>query len=189
MARFRKSLLILILFAAMLAWSGTVCAEQLELRNLVLDNEKGGIQLRFGIIVDEEELLKEYLQEDGYTLRLRCRAQLLKTRTLWWDEGLAENEIVFELSCNQLSQQYTLRNLGGGEKATAEDLGNMLRKQWHHLTIRLGEWRNLTKRESYAVELDVTLRRANVPMWLRKALFFWSWDVVSSRRYRMDFTY
>jgi hypothetical protein len=178
-----------VLFTALTVWCGSACAQNIELKNLILDNEKGEIQLRFGIKVNKMQELQQYLQEDGYTLRLRCRAELLKTRTLWWDESLGENEVVFDLSCNQLSQQYILHNVSESGKATSEDLEKILRKHWRHLTILLGKWRNLTKRENYAVELDVTLRRANVPMWLRKALFFWSWDVVSSRRYRMDFTY
>ena len=60
---------------------------------------------------------------------------------------------------------------------------------WEVMTFNAPLQTPLASGETYKVRLDVTLQHAEVPPWLEKALFFWSWDIAPAASFTQEFTY
>lgn len=153
-----------------------------------MDNVKDKIQIRFGIEIEKMDKLRSYLEEGG-ALRLRCQAKLLMKKNMWWDEELRVNELIFELNYNPLTREYLLHEVSQNKKVNSKSLSFLLKNKWGNLVLNLGSWKTLPKGKNYALELFVSLERTDVPIWLKKALFFWSWSIAPSKKFRMNFSY
>jgi hypothetical protein len=184
----RTALLAGTILLALLVFPPCVHGQEVMLKNLVLDNVAGTIQLRFGVKTVDTEELKAYLEE-GVTLRLQCSAKLKANKSLWWDETLREQEVAFELKNNPLTRKYVLRNVTEKRTMRNKDLETLIRSNWGHMVLEMGRWPKAPKGREYVLELKVRLERADIPVWLRRALFFWSWEVVPVKTYRMNFTF
>ncbi len=180
--------LTMLFFFFLGTWCNSLWAQDLVLKNLVLDNVAGEIQLRFGIDTLEAEKLHKYLR-DSVTLRLKCEAFLLKDRQLWWDQDLAHDQCIFKIKQNPITQKYSLVDLKTEKEYTESSLESLLKHHITRLRLHLGVWQTLQKGEKYAIKLLVSLKRSGFPGWVKKCLFFWSWDIVPTQKYRMDFTY
>jgi len=163
-------------------------AQEIVLKNLVLDNVGGKIQLRFGIEVEEMDFLKDYLNE-GTSLRLKCQARLQRKKILWKDATVLNKSLVFDLRNNPLTRQYSLHNLTVERTIHSKDLSNLIKTGWGRLVMDLGNWAALPRGHEYALELSVRLMHADIPGWLKTALFFWSWNVANVQQYRLNFSY
>ncbi|MGM0423477.1 MAG: DUF4390 domain-containing protein [Thermodesulfobacteriota bacterium] len=163
-------------------------AQDLELKDMALDNVSGKIQLSYGIEALDVQAIEERLLE-GLVLRMECRAKLLRNRRWWMDSLLQEKALEFELKSRPLQESFVLSKKGQDKTLEGQDLGQLLHKAWSGFRVRLGSWEDLQPGEEYAVELRLNLKRSNVPWWLRKSLFFWSWDLMPEKKYRMDFKY
>lgn len=184
-----KTLFCLILtFCFLVTWCSSLWPKDLVLKNLVLDNVDGQIQLRFGIDPLEPEKLHKYLS-DSVTLRLECKAFLFKERKLWLDKGLDHDHCVFRIKQNPITQKYSVFDAESEKEYTGNSLETLMKRHITKLRLNLGVWQTLQKGEKYAIELLVSLKRAGFPGWVKKCLFFWSWDIVPTQKYRMNFTY
>lgn len=176
------------LFCGFLSFPKQIQAQDLELQDMALDNVSGSIQLSYGVEVLDVQALEERLSE-GLVLQMQCRARLIRDRHWWMDALLQDKELVFELKSQPLQGSFQLINKAKGNTLKNQDLNKLLHKAWSGLKMHLGNWQELEPGQEYAVELSLTLKRSNVPWWLRKSLFFWSWDLVPEKKYRMDFKY
>lgn len=163
-------------------------AQQLVLENFVLDNVGERIQLRFGLEVEEIKKLQESL-ENGGRVRMQCTIYLRRQRGWWPDSTVAEKTFCYDLKNNPLTQMYSLVNCQNEKKARDNNLQELIQKNWTDITLDLGPWSVLHSGASYFVEMNLQFKRPDVPAWLKKALFFWSWDVLASQTYRMHFVY
>jgi hypothetical protein len=168
--------------------SDALFAQDLVLKNLVLDNVAGEIQLRFGIEPLDSEKLQKYLL-DSVTLKLQCQATLFRERNIWLDKDLAHDHCVFEIKQNPITQKYSIVNVQTEKEHIESSLDALLNKHINKLCLHLGIWQTLRKGEKYSIELFVSLKRSGIPGWVKKCLFFWSWDIVPTQKYRMHFTY
>jgi hypothetical protein len=173
----------LVLFLAVQA-----VAAEMRLSHLVLDNQAGEITARFGIDFMGLEELERALSE-GSTLELVCMAEIVRRRSLWMNKGLAEAEFMSTLSRDALAKEYVLRLPGEQEPLRSDKLAPLIDKAWGALVMDLGPWSTLQRGQEYTLGLSVTLRRSEVPAWLRYTLFFWSWEVVPETEYQLDFSY
>ena len=164
-------------------------AQNLELTNLVLDSQNGSIQVRFGLDVKDPDLLKDFLQDDGALLQLRCQIKLYRQRSFWWNELLAKKTVDYKLKGNPEKKKYWLKDSRKEKFVQKKDLAALLKSSWQHMHVGLGPWIQLTKGEAYSLYLKVSMKRIDVPKWLQRALFFWSWDVLPENTYRLDFSY
>jgi hypothetical protein len=162
--------------------------QEIILKNLVLDNVGGTIQLRFGIEMNNLAQLKEYLSE-GTTVRLSCLAELQRKRLLWKDDTVLARKLAFDVKNNPLTQQYTMHNLASGRTRQSDTVESLIQEAWSRLIMDLGNWAALPRGNEYALELSVRMIRADVPGWLKKALFFWSWNIGNEQQYRLNFSY
>lgn len=179
---------LLALCALTLLLCNAVSAQEILLKNLVLDNVAGDIQLRFGVEVEALDHVEDLLH-DGVTITMTSESRLIRTRSFVWDKTLEKSELEFELKEDPLSRTYVLTDIKNEKEMKNKDLGVLIQSNWSSLTMSLGNWNDLPQGVKYAMNLQVVLKRANVPVWLKAALFFWSWDVVDQKHYRMDFLY
>ena len=175
-------------FFCLLFWTVSAGAQQLALDGLVLDNVGERIQLRFGVKAEEIDLLEEALKASG-RLRMQCDIRLQRNRSWWPDQTVAEKSLVYDLKSNPLTQTYHLTNCQNNNADQDGDLEELVHRKWQEITLDLGPWELLQTESPYILELRLQFKRPDVPAWLKTALFFWSWDVVSSQTFRMHFTY
>ncbi len=163
--------------------------QQWQLDNLVLDSSQGGhVRVRFGVQCPVEPL-KQLLTDEGATVRVGFEAALRRERLLLWEKQEAVARRLYYLKSRALSQEYELKGEGLDKPLVGTELAPLLDKAWSTLEMDLGAWHQLQPGSEYVVDLRIECDRADVPVWLRRALFFWSWDVLPPRTYRLRFRY
>ena len=163
-------------------------AAGLELANLALDNRGGNLSVHFGLKVEDLAAVKAVLDQ-GSELGLRCRVAVHRVRTLFFDSRVAGLDFESRLKADGLAQEYSVELPGGGKPLRGKDLAALLAKAWGNVTLDLGPWKALAPGHEYALSLDVSLKRVDVPAWVRVAVFFWSWDVLPATHYEQDFRF
>jgi hypothetical protein len=108
-------------------------------------------------------------------------------RNLWWDRELRRSSKNSLLHYDSLNDEYRLRKGKNGSGERNSDLSSLLQSGWGQIDMYLGPWPDEYKEENLALHLSVRLIRADVPVWLKRTLFFWSWNVVPVRNYRIRF--
>ncbi len=187
--RFPYLLICLALACLMCAWGAPARAadQQIRLRDFVLDNSDGQIAVRFGIGFTELDSLRLMLKE-GARVTLTCEAALTEPGSLWFSNTLSTQELHSVLSYNVLTREYMITLSGQPTLHKSNSLVKLLAETWAELALNVGQLANLTRGEEYRVDLDIRMASDNVPPWLAKTLFFWSWDIAPSMHYSMDFT-
>ncbi len=171
-----------------LAQAGTALAQGLDLDNFVLDNQEGRITVRFGVRVLALDELEQALS-DGSSVGLVCKAFVYRKRTLWPDSEIAGTKLVSLLRKRGLDQDFEAVLPDEKEPLRDRDLPVLLEKAWGEINLDLGLWDTLEPGSKYSLQLEISLTRVDVPVWLRYMVFFWSWDVLPSTGYRLDFDY
>ncbi|SDK51364.1 protein of unknown function [Maridesulfovibrio ferrireducens] len=173
---------------AMLFFSSPANAASLDLKNLILDNQAGAIMARFGLDLKGDTKTEEAL-ENGGRLKLECEATLFVHKSLWPNSKIASKIYSDKLFYDSLSKNFVLEQSGKTTPLRNKKLTLLLQKGWDSIVMDLGPWSTLKRGERYRLKLDVHLDQTDVPEWLKKTLFFWSWDIVPSATYQLDFTY
>ena len=176
------------LVLGLLLSAGPARAQGLELVNLALDNRGGNLAVHFGLKAEGLAQVKAALDQ-GSDLVLRCRADVRRVRTLFFDSRVAGLDFESRLTADGLAQEYGVELPGGGRPLRGKDLGALLDRAWGAVTLDLGPWKALTPGNEYVLRLDVSLKRADVPGWVRVAVFFWSWDVLPAAHYEQEFRF
>lgn len=187
--QFRCVAAISVLALAMAAFSGAfapVYAQELLLTNLVLNNYEGRIRVRFGIEPSGLERITQFLAS-GERLALHCRARLAQKRDYVWNQEVSS--AVWESELRRLKSGDFVVTLPGQGPMADKDLGVLFRKHLSEILIDLGAWDRLERGVTYVLTLDLALGRPDVSPWLKKGLFFWSFDAAHPVSYQLDFTY
>jgi hypothetical protein len=169
-------------------WAATAWAQTLVLSNLVVDNQAGSLMARFGVAVDGVAEMTDNLQ-NGVTLSLVCKARLNKSGSLFNGHQLAETQMTSKLKYDALTKEYSLQLPGREAPLKHPRLDELLRAGWGSLSLDMGPWRMLERGQDYTLALDIKLSQADMPNWLRRNLFFWSWDVIPNSSYQLQFKY
>ncbi len=185
---FKIKTVLLCLLCFLFFIPNSASASTLKLKNLVLDNQAGSIMARFGIELIADTQVEEALLS-GIKLKLECNAQLLEHRRMWPDSEVAGKKYYNKLYFDSLSDQFVVEKNGSGKIYKNKSLSILLREEWKTIVLDLGPWSTLERGERYKLRLKVRLDQTDVPAWLKNTLFFWSWDVIPSATYQLDFTY
>lgn len=169
-------------------------AQPPSLSELTVDNRQGVATVRFGLRLEGVDELARRLRE-GEVVAVVSRATLSQRRDWVWDAPLAEREMRAIIRYDALGKEFALTRPGlpglpgaGGEARDAA-LGGLLGRSLSELSLELGPAGMLTKGVRYQLELKVSVERADAPPWLKRALFFWSWNVFPPARYALEFVY
>lgn len=180
--------LAVALATALVLCAGAAQAQSLVLSNMVVDNQAGTLMARFGVAVDGSASLTDQLQA-GATLALTCKARLSKPGGLLGGTRLTETETVSRVKLDPLTREYVLTLPGREVPLRGPALDELLRSGWGELALDLGAWRQLEPGKDYTVSLEIKLSQADIPGWLKRNVFFWSWDVIPAATYQLHFRY
>jgi len=160
-------------------------AQDISLSNLIIDNNGGNISVRFGLEF-ANPLAVEAAVNDGAELALICNARLIAKRDYWIDREIGRAETVSPVR-KSASGLYSITTPGG--TLTGNDFSDLLARAFEDFSMVLGPWNILSHGEAYSLSMEIRLERQNVSPWLKKSLFFWSFDAAPPARYRLDFSY
>ncbi|MGJ3523285.1 DUF4390 domain-containing protein [Nitratidesulfovibrio sp. D1] len=185
-------LVLLILFALFLL-SVANPAQAAPPRQFVLDTfaietRDDTLVLRLGVGVDDPDGLRDLLK-DGAEMELRGTATLTRRRGVLPDVTLAEKVFACVLRHDTLTREFELRLEGRESPWRDKNLARLLEATWKRLVLPLAPISTLEKGEPHRVSLALSLRHTDVPPWLSRTLFFWSWEVVPDATFTQDFTY
>ena len=163
-------------------------AQQLELDSFVLDTVDDKLVLRFGVSVSDLEMLKRDLRE-GSAINLTSTVSLSRRSSFIPRGSLVSIEGLSTLQMDPLTREFILTEPDRKAPNRNKSLKALLDSTWSRMVLPLCRLNTLEHDREYVVALDVTLRHADVPPWLSKTLFFWSWDVAPPISYSMTFTF
>lgn len=162
-------------------------ATLLALDNLVVDSQAEKIHLRFGLRLEQPEPVAVVLHE-GVDLWLEGTARLISKRLFLPNRILHEQTFEHVLEWNPLTQEYELTLPQKEHLVKAKELKDLIDEHWREISLEMGEWSLLVPGQTYHMELEVTLDRRDIPVWMRHVLFFWSWEVMTPIRYELEFS-
>lgn len=140
-----------------------------------------------GICVSDSQTIKALLR-DGAIINLTCRLVIERLRTLLANETIAEGSEVHQLRYDPLTREFIMLRPGAPARRDKK-LDVLLAATWECMAFNMPLENPLVSGETYKVRLDLALQHAEVPPWLEKALFFWSWDVAPATSFTQEFTY
>jgi hypothetical protein len=165
--------------------AGASSSAPVILDGVVLDNHDGRVRLSCGVRIADPAPIRDALSE-GMDLELVCTGTLHRVRTVLWNETLAEQRFNAVLKGDLLSRRYVLEQEGTRKVFSEDSLAEELNRSWARLDFDLGHWSLIDPGERYVIGINVSLKKTEIPAWVRLPLFFWSWDVVPETSYRME---
>lgn len=188
MHRIRSLFLNCLLLLAMVATpSPAMGASLLTLDNLVVDSQADKVHLRIGLQMEQPEIVTEVLRE-GVDLWLEGAVRLISKRLFLPDRVLSERRFEHVLEWNPLTQEYELTLPQKEHLVKAKEVKDLVDEHWREINLEMGDWSMLVPGQTYHLELDITLDRRDIPVWMRRVLFFWSWEVMTPIRYELEFS-
>lgn len=182
----RALLAVLLLSAAGSAQAAP--PRQFVLDTFAIETRDDTLVLRLGVGVDAPDGLRDLLK-DGAEMELRGTVTLTRRRGVLPDVTLAEKVFACTLRHDTLTSEFELRLLGREVPWRDKNLARLLEATWKRLVLPLAPIAALEKGEPHRVSLTLSLRHTDVPPWLSRTLFFWSWEVVPDATFTQDFTY
>ncbi len=146
-----------------------------------------GVHVRTGIGMENSGVVRSQLR-DGAVMTLTCKLALERVRTLFSNEAISEESRQYQLRHDLLSREFILSS-PGLPIVRQKQFDALLASAFQHLDFILPLQAPLVSGETYRVQLKVTLEHAEVPPWLEKALFFWSWEVTPPLSFSQDFVF
>ncbi len=161
-------------------------SQRLDLSDFLIDTYGDNLLARFSIEIDDLEKIRTAL-DNGSKLALICDIRLLKNRMLLWDQSLAHQEIEIGLEKDLLSEEYNIIFPGQKKILGSFEESDFL-NQFGDMQAELLPLDSLEPDQKYIARIQVRLISRGVPNWIKRTLFFWSWDLAKSIRYEMEFS-
>lgn len=111
----------------------------------------------------------------GVPLTIELQMELIRNRSLWWDDSEAQLAVRFELEYRPLSQRYIVRNLNSGEQDSFATLYSALNNLGRIQGLPVIDDALLDSDGRYRIRLRAMLQTQQYPAPLRM-LFFWRSD-------------
>lgn len=187
----KKSLCRLILWGVglfCLLWPAPLRAEggaAFVLNSLSVVFQQGITRLEAAIAVNDPASLQANLR-DGAALNLHMDVLVEHPRMVLPDKTVSQQRLLFQIRFDPLTREYLL--LRRAESPLRQRrLAALLEEVLGDAVIPLAPPAMLVPGERYRVRLTLGIRHADVPPWLEKALFFWSWDVIAPTTFSLNF--
>ncbi len=160
---------------------------KLELRSFTLETLNDGVHVSMGLGIEHMGSVRSQLR-DGAVMTLTCNLDLVRVRTILSNEILSSETRTYQLRHDLLSREFILSS-PGTPIVRQKQFAALVASAWQHLEFVLPIKEPLVSGETYRVQLKVTLEHAEVPPWLEKALFFWSWEVTPPLSFTQEFVF
>ena len=145
------------------------------------------VEVLTGLRISNPDGIKSQLR-DGAVMMLSCIMNLERIRTLLSNEQLSVIQRTYQLRHDPLTREFMLSS-SDAPTLHQGNFDSLLNLAWKELHFTLPLLRPLSSGETYRIRLEMTLQHTEVPPWLEKALFFWSWDVCPRVVLTQDFTF
>ncbi|WP_066851943.1 DUF4390 domain-containing protein [Halodesulfovibrio spirochaetisodalis] len=182
------STIALCIFSISLPSSAHAVSQEMRLTSFRLAETDGALMLNFGVGVTQLDQLRLLLTE-GVQVELFCQVNLSKPRSYWFRKGLTETSVTSLLYYDTLTKEYFLTLPDDKAPHRNKSLRKLLEGAWRSITLPVGSTTLMTSGNDYRVTLYVEMINTDVPEWLSKSFFFWSWDPAPPIQYSTDFTY
>lgn len=159
---------------------------RLEFTQFSLEKKEHTLTLLSQIRLNNDNMVRNQLR-DGAQMVLKGVVTLHRLRTLLSNELLGQAEVVVHLRHDPLRKEFMA--FRAQQVYQNRNLAQALYTAWDSAPVALVLAQPLAADESYRVTMHLTLQHAEVPPWLEKALFFWSWDVVPPVDVTQDFQF
>ncbi|SIN98006.1 DUF4390 domain-containing protein [Halodesulfovibrio marinisediminis] len=163
-------------------------SQEMRLTSFRLSETDGALMLTFGVGVTQLDQLRVLLNE-GVLVELNCQVDLSRPRSYWFRKNLAETNITSQLYYDTLTKEYFLTLPDNKAPHRNKSLRKLLEGAWKSISLPVGSTTLMTSGNEYRVTLSVEMVNTDVPEWLSKSFFFWSWDPAPPIQYSTDFTY
>ncbi|MFW6005433.1 MAG: DUF4390 domain-containing protein [Desulfonatronovibrionaceae bacterium] len=160
-------------------------AQQLELSSFFLNTRGDRLSAGFSLEMDDFSRVKKSLDE-GAKLELIYEVRVIKNVFLFPDFSLASKEVNIGLAKDLISGDYKIL-FPGRKKVVPEFTRKDFTQLFSNISVPLISLEQLEDNETYLIRIQARLTTTEVPKWIKKTLFFWSWDLVDSLHYEMDF--
>lgn len=159
----------------------------LTLRSFTIETKSGtSILVESGLAVTHISDIRTLLR-DGASINLSCNLVIERLRTFLANETLADATVVYQLRHDPLTREFIMAQ-DGISPQRSKKLEELLAFT-DVLMFNIPLAAPLVSGETYRVHLHMTLQHAEVPPWLEKALFFWSWDIAPALSFTQEFIY
>lgn len=138
-----------------------------------------------GILFQNKPALTAMLL-DGANLNIKIEILVEKLNMLS-NDVLFEETIIYNIRYDLLRRDFMLDN--AGKKSYFKNFDDLLKKYFEDLKLNIPLNEPLETQETYKITLKPSILHAEVPPWLKKALFFWSWEIVYPYPYHYEFSY
>lgn len=187
----KKTLCCLILWSVALAC--LLCPAPLRaeggvafvLNSLSVVFQQGLTRLEAAIAVSDPAPLQANLR-DGAALNLQMDVLVEHPRMVLPDKTISQQRLLFQIRFDPLTREYILLQQAK-PPVRQRRLAALLDGVLGDATIPLAPPAILMPGEQYRVSITLAMRHADVPPWLERTLFFWSWDVIAPTTYTLDF--
>lgn len=158
-------------------------ASELFLRRVRCDIEAGRVTVDYQLGLKGLIPVRDQLRE-GAHMAVEGSASLLQYNLLRPNSELASVPLLWTLRHDPLTREFMLTQEETALRATHID--TLLRDGWKDLHVTLTPAEPLEADETYVVRIELALKYAEVPPWLEKALFFWSWELSPKLNYEQE---
>lgn len=185
---FLLSAAALCLLCATLPAPAHASSQEMRLTSFRLSETDGALLLNFGVGVTQLDQLRVLLTE-GVQVELTCRVDLSRPRSYWFRKNLAESTISSRLYYDTLTKDFYITMPDNKAPHRNKSLRKLLEGTWKTMSMPVGSTTLMTSGSDYRVTLNVEMVNTDIPEWLTKSFFFWSWDPAPPIQYSTDFTY
>ena len=128
---------------------------------------------------------------DGAHMTIEGGIRLFQYNLLRPNSELASQPLVWILRHDPLTREFLLADAGSADGGFHRSLhlDTLLREAWGNLHAALTPKEPFDDDETYIIRFDLVLKYAEVPPWLKKALFFWSWELSPQFSHEHEFVW
>ncbi len=154
----------------------------LSASGISIENKSVNVELYLTIArMDEvEKILKS-----GASIEISCNTNLLRKNPIFYDTSIEYQDITWFLRYDALTREFLL-SYNDSLVQRNRDLKKLVDSIFFPLSLDLAH-ADLEARTAYTIDVELNLRQAKIPAWIEKTLFFWDWNLISTR-YSFDFT-
>lgn len=176
-------LVSLVLSSVQNAHAENIC--ELILNTYVVEPSAHQIKVHYSLHVLPVAALADLLR-DGAHLALEEQVSVVRLRSLMPNSTVLDARFVWYLRHDPLTRQFILTQDNGQSSRNAQ-LAPLLAQTWKERSHLFPLERPLEEDSTFRLVLSYTFKHTEVPPWLEKSLFFWSWGVSEPLVVSVDF--